>query len=157
MLKLVRDVVRNRLLSVLREQESLLYSPYMLLYYKGLPRARYYFDINASVDTKNMEKVDQLLKEIIRDVQENEVDEKELAALQRSFVVTRREVVNDYATAEWKKYLMGALRDGETLEDLAHYEEILYSITPADLKDACREYLDMERCGVLLMQGKESE
>lgn len=157
MLKLVRDVVRNRLLSVLREQESLLYSPYMLLYYKGLPRAGYYFDINASVDTKNMEKVDQLLKEIIRDVQENEVDEKELAALQRSFVVTRREVVNDYATAEWKKYLMGALRDGETLEDLARYEEILYSITPADLKEACREYLDMERCGVLLMQGKESE
>lgn len=67
MLKLVRDVVRNRLLSVLREQESLLYSPYMLLYYKGLPQAGYYFDINASVDTKNMEKVDQLLKEIIRD------------------------------------------------------------------------------------------
>ena len=90
-------------------------------------------------------------------MQENEVDEKELAALQRSFVVTRREVVNDYATAEWKKYLMGALRDGETLEDLARYEEILYSITPADLKEACREYLDMERCGVLLMQGKESE
>ena len=83
--------------------------------------------------------------------------QKELAALQRSFVVTRREVVNDYATAEWKKYLMGALRDGETLEDLARYEEILYSITPADLKDACREYLDMERCGVLLMQGEESE
>ena len=110
----------------------------MLLYYKGLPQAGYYFDINASVDTKNMEKVDQLLKEIIRDVQENEVKESELAALQRSFVVTRREVVNDYATAEWKKYLMGALRDGETLDDLARYEEILYSITPADLKDACR-------------------
>ena len=157
MLKLVRDVVRNRLLSVLREQESLLYSPYMLLYYKGLPQAGYYFDINASVDTKNMEKVDQLLKEIIRDVQENEVEENELAALQRSFVVTRREVVNDYATAEWKKYLMGALRDGETLDDLARYEEILYSITPADLKDACRKYLNMERCGVLLMQGKESK
>ena len=60
MLKLVRDVVRNRLLSVLREQESLLYSPYMLLYHKGLPRAGYYFDINASVDTKNMGKVDKL-------------------------------------------------------------------------------------------------
>ena len=129
----------------------------MFLYYKGLPQAGYYFDINASVDTKNMEKVDQLLKEIIRDVQENEVEESELAALQRSFVVTRREVVNDYATAEWKKYLMGALRDGETLDDLARYEEILYSITSADLKDACRKYLNMERCGVLLMQGKESK
>ena len=155
MLKLVRDVVRNRLLSVLREQESLLYSPYMLLYYRGLPWAGYYFDINASVDTKNMEKVEHLLKAIIQEVQEQEVDEKELAALQRSFVVTRREVVNDYATAEWKKYLTGALRDGETLEDLARYEEILYSITPADLKEACRKYLNVERCGVLLMQGEE--
>ena len=53
--------------------------------------------------------------------------------------------------------LMGALRDGETLDDLARYEEILYSITPADLKDARRKYLNMERCGVLLMQGKESK
>lgn len=154
MLKLVRDVVRNRLLSVLREQESLLYSPYMLLYYKGLPSAGYYFDINASVDTKNMEKVDKLLKEIIHDVQENEIDAEELAALQRSFVVTRREVVNDYATAEWKKYLTGALRDGETLDDLARYDEILYSITPADLKEACRRYLNMENSGLLLMQGE---
>lgn len=155
MLKLVRDVVRNRLLSILREQESLLYSPYMLLYYKGLPIAGYYFDINASVDTKNMEKVDKLLKEIIRDVQENEIDAEELAALQRSFVVTRREVVNDYATAEWKKYLTGALRDGETLDDLARYDEILYSITPADLMQACRKYLNMENSGLLMMQGED--
>lgn len=155
MLKLVRDVVRNRLLSILREQESLLYSPYMLLYYKGLPNAGYYFDINASVDTRNMEKVDKLLKEIIRDVQENEIDAEELAALQRSFVVTRREVVNDYATAEWKKYLTGALRDGETLDDLARYDEILYSITPADLKEACRKYLDLKCSGLLMMQGED--
>ena len=155
MLKLVRDVVRNRLLSVLREQESLLYSPYMLLYHKGLPRAGYYFDINASVDTKNMGKVDKLLKEIIRDVQENEIDAEELAALQRSFVVTRREVVNDYTTAEWKKYLTGALRDGETLDDLAQYDEILYSITPADLKEACCKYLNMENSGLLMMQGED--
>ena len=101
-----------------------------------------------------MEKVDKLLKEIIHDVQENEIDAEELAALQRSFVVARREVVNDYATAEWKKYLTGALRDGETLDDLARYDEILYSITPADLKEACRRYLNMENSGLLLMQGE---
>lgn len=68
--------------------------------------------------------------------------------------MTRREVVNDYATAEWKKYLTGALRDGETLDDLARYDEILYSITPADLKEACRRYLNMENSGLLLMQGE---
>ena len=75
--------------------------------------------------------------------------------MQRSFVVTRREVVNDYATAEWKKYLTGALRDGETLDDLARYDEILYSITPADLMQACRKYLNMENSGLLMMQGED--
>ena len=96
-----------------------------------------------------------MLKEIIRDVQENEIDAEELAALQRSFVVTRREVVNDYTTAELKKYLTGALRDGETLDDLAQYDEILYSITPADLKEACCKYLNMENSGLLMMQGED--
>lgn len=150
-LKLVRDVVRNRLLKTLREQESLVYSPYISLFYKGYPIPSYYFDINASVDSKNMEKIDRIIKEIIREVQENEVDAGELAALQRSFVVTRREVVNDYATAEWRKYLSGALRDGETLDELARYDEILYSITSADLKAACRKLFDPDKCVLLHM------
>lgn len=150
-LKLVRDVVRNRLLKTLREQESLVYSPYISLFYKGYPAPSYYFDINASADSKNMEKIDRILKEIIREVQEKEVDAKELAALQRSFVVTRREVVNEYATAEWRKYLSGALRDGETLDELACYDEILYSITPADLRAACRKWFDPGKCVLLHM------
>lgn len=150
-LKLVRDVVRNRLLKVLREQESLLYSPYISLFYKGAPEPTWYFDINASVDTRNTAKVDRLLKEILWEVGQKEIEADELAALQRSFVVTRREVVNDYATAEWKKYITGALRDGETLDDLARYEEILYSITPSDVKAACREYFGTDRYVLLHM------
>jgi len=51
--------------------------------------------------------------------------------------------------------LTGALRDGETLDDLAQYDEILYSITPADLKEACCKYLNMENSGLLMMQGED--
>ena len=150
-LKLVRDVVRNRLLSILREKESLLYSPYISLFYKGYPQPTYYFDINASVDTKYTAKVDKLLREIIRDIQEKPVTPEELSALQRSFIVTRRESINDYATAEWKKYLSGALKDGEDLDELARYEEILYSITPEDIRNACRQYFNLNNYVLLHM------
>lgn len=150
-LKLTRDMVRNRLIKILREEKSLLYSPYISLFYKGYPEPTYYFDINASVDIKNTAKVDKLLKEILREVQETPISSEELSSLQRSFIVTRRETLHDYATAEWKKYLSGALKDGENLEDLAHYDEILYSITPADIQKACRQYFNLNNYVLLHM------
>lgn len=36
-LKLMRDILQNRLLSVLREGENIVYSPYASLFYNGLP------------------------------------------------------------------------------------------------------------------------
>jgi len=52
-LKLMRDLIRNRLISVLREQKSLVYSPYISLMYEGIPQGTFYFDINASADNDN--------------------------------------------------------------------------------------------------------
>ena len=39
MLKLMRDVMQNRLLSILREKMNIVYSPYADLYYAGVPQA----------------------------------------------------------------------------------------------------------------------
>mgnify|MGYP002224133162 CR=1 FL=1 len=63
----MRDLIRNRLISVLREQKSLVYSPYISLMYEGIPQGIFYFDINASADNDNdnMPQIEQLLKEIL--------------------------------------------------------------------------------------------
>lgn len=81
----MRDLIRNRLISVLREQKSLVYSPYISLMYEGIPQGIFYFDINASADNDNMPQIEQLLKEILHQLKQQEVDNEELNTLKRSF------------------------------------------------------------------------
>lgn len=106
----MRDILQNRLLSVLREGENIVYSPYASLFYNGLPQQVFYFDLSASVDFKNTEKVENLIKQIIKELRTNKVDEDELEALKKSFLVTKRKVLSDEASAEWRTNLVNLLK-----------------------------------------------
>ena len=102
-LKLMRDLIRNRLISVLREQKSLVYSPYISLMYEGIPQG-----------------------------------------IKRSFLIAKREALNEESPSAWRAALVGLLKNGETISDFDHYEQCLDSITPAMLREAFRRYLDTE-------------
>ena len=143
-LKLMRDLIRNRLISVLREQKSLVYSPYISLMYEGIPQGIFYFDINASADNDNMPQIEQLLKEILHQLKQQEVDNEELNTLKRSFLIAKREALNEESPSAWRTALVGLLKNGETISDFDHYEQCLDSITPAMLREAFRRYLDTE-------------
>ena len=141
MLKLMRDVIRNRLISVLRERESLVYSPYISLFYEGIPWNTFYFDINASADNRNMEKIDRLLKEILQELKEKEVGVQELQTIKRSFLLAKRETLNEMSPAAWRTALVGLLKNGESLADFERYEQCLEQITPVDLRKAFEEWI----------------
>ena len=153
-LKLVRDVIQNRLIRILREEQSLVYSPYVMLFYKAYPKPIYYFDINASAQTGNLKKIEQVIEKIIRDIRRNTISEEELLSLKRSFEVTKKETLNESASIAWRKYIQEALQNGEKLEELERYSEILASITPEDLREASRNWLDIDRCVLLYLDGK---
>ena len=42
-MKLIRDVLQDRVLKVLRESENIVYSPYVDLSYNGIPQQKYHF------------------------------------------------------------------------------------------------------------------
>ena len=143
-LKLMQNLVRNRLLSVLREENALVYSPYISLYYNAVPDNIFYFDINASVDRTNTYLVHQYLNDIISDLQARKVSDKELGTLKQIFLVNKRNYLQNDATAGWKTYLVGQLKNGETMADLENYESILFSISPEDLRDAFRTLVNID-------------
>ena len=154
-LKLMRDVIRSRLISVLRERESLVYSPYISLVYDGIPWGIFYFDINASADNRNMPGIDVLLKDILQKLQREEVDLEELQTIKRSFRIAKREALNEEASATWRSTLVGLLKNGESLADFERYEECLDSITPAALREAFERYLDIENYILLYLSKKQ--
>ena len=143
-LKLMQNIIRGRLLSVLREENSLVYSPYISLFYNAVPDNIFYFDINASVDRRNTSLVHAYLDDIIRELQEKKVSVKELETLKQIFIVNKRNYLQNDATSDWKTYLVGQLKNGESLADLENYEEILASITPAEIRDAFRSLVNVD-------------
>lgn len=142
--KLMRDLMQQRMLSVLRERENIVYSPYCDLFYRGLPQRTYYFWLCYAVKNECAERSQELLREIVNDLQTKPVDAVELEKLKRSFCVTKRQQLSDVAPNEWRDCLTNLLKNGEELEDFDHYDTVLSSITPADIQKAFCDYIDID-------------
>lgn len=154
--KLMRDLLQQRLLSVLRKQMNIVYSPYSDLYYHGLPQRTYYFWLTIAVKNENSLQAQQAISRIISDLQQHPVSERELQKLKRSFIVTKRQQLNDTAPAEWKTVLCGLTRNSELLEDYDRYADILHDITPEEVRRAFVNYIDNEHY-LLMYQTKEEQ
>ncbi|MBR5532682.1 MAG: insulinase family protein [Bacteroidales bacterium] len=148
-LKLMRDILQDRFLKVFRERENIAYSPYVGLVYNGMPQQTFYFDFMASVDNHNMGYAEELISTIITSLKSTPVSEAELQAMKRSFIVTKRQVLNEQATADWKNNLVNILKSGESLADFDRYEEVLSEITPETIQQAFNDYLHPERAILL--------
>lgn len=149
MLKLMRDVMQNRLLSILREKMNIVYSPYADLYYAGVPQAKYNFWLEIALKNENRDKAIQALDGIIKELQTSRISEGELNKLKMSFLVTKRKSLSDDAPAEWKNILTTLLQNGESLEDFDNYSNSLKSITTEDIRKGFEEYVRPERVALL--------
>lgn len=151
--KLMRDLLQQRLLQVLRERENIVYSPYSDLAYHGLPQRVYYFWLTIAVKNENARRAQQALREIVTGLQENLVSTGELDKMKRSFVVTKYQQLNDMAPAEWKEVVCTLIRNGESADSFNNYDEILSQITPESIREAFRNYIDIDNC-ILMYKAK---
>ncbi len=140
-LKLMSFVMRNRVIADLREKRALVYSPYVVLNYEGLPRGYYYFDVASATENGNMKAVKEALDGVINDLRTNLVDESELEAIKRSCIINRRETLNPQSPSAWRTLLMSLVKNGESLEDFEQYESIIASITPEEIRDGFNSYI----------------
>lgn len=152
-LKLMRDVLQNRVLEILREREHIVYSPYVSLFYNGLPEQTCYLNLSLSVDPENTARTDTLVRQIIRSLQAEPIRADELASLKRSFRINKRQVLTPEASTEWRNILANLLKNGESLEDFENYDRILEQIGTEEIRRAFVRYLDADR-HVLLYIGR---
>jgi zinc protease len=96
------------------------------------------------VDRRNTALVHDYLNSIITELQEKKVSEKELETLKQIFIVNKRNYLQNDATSGWKTYLVGQLKNGESLTDLENYESILDTITPAEIRDAFKSLVNVD-------------
>lgn len=154
-MKLMRDVLQDRVLQVLRERENIVYSPYVDMYYSGIPQQKYHFMVTLSLKDENRKRAEELLKGMLDELKTQPVCTAELEKLKRSFLVTKDKILNDKAPAEWKTTLMSLVKNGESLSDFNDYSVCLGSITPEMVREMASSMLDWNRRIVVYKSQKQ--
>lgn len=151
-LKLMRDVIQQRLLSELRERLNIVYSPYADLYYEGLPQRKYYFWLTVAVKKENRAKAEDAMKALLAELRTTPISTAELEKMKMSFIVTKRKSLSDDAPTEWKTALTNLIRNGESIDDFNRYDEVLRCITPDDLREAFSQLVKDESLQLLIKE-----
>ena len=97
-----------------------------------------------------------LIKQIINELRTSKVSEEELETLKKSFWVTKRKVLSDEASAEWRTNLVNLLKNGESVADFERYEQCLNSISTVDIQKAFKHFTNPDKF-VLLYIGKHQK
>ncbi len=155
-LKIMSNLLRNHTITELREKRALVYSPYVMLQYEGKPRGYFYFDINSSAENDNMPQVHEAMMHVLDDLRNNPVDSTELENIKQSCIVARREALNPYASSMWRQIIGGLIKNGETLADFEEYDNIINTITPEEMRDAFKSYINPDLFVLLYMSDKKA-
>ena len=144
-LKLMRELLRSRLIERLRSEAGIIYSPYIYMEYRPHPEPFVWFRLETLVEQSNAPLACKLIEELVAELQTELVSPSELADIARTFLINKREALTDTDLPPWQDALLGLVRNGERIEDFAHYEQILRSITPEEVRSAFRSTLSSQR------------
>lgn len=153
--KLMRDIMQKRVLAVLREHLNIVYSPFVDAQYHGTPQDVCMFRLFIDVANSNYPVMLNEMKKIVEELRTQPVDNSELEKIKRSFIVTKRQALTDVAPAEWKRCLTELIKNGETVADYNNYDDILHGITPQDVLEGFRKYVDFNKLVVLVQKDEK--
>lgn len=156
-LKLVRDLIQQRLIDILREQHRLTYSPYVTMQQSGIPGLRYSFRICCATRPEHEQQAFRLLDSIAHSLRTDLVSAHELQTLKTSFLTTKAAVLHDAATAEWRDLLLRLVEQGIPIAEYAAYDSVLQSISPEEIRQACMRYLQAPHDVVMQPAAREGE
>lgn len=155
MFKLMRDIMQKRVLAVLREHLNIVYSPFVDAQYHGTPQDVCMFRLFIDVANSNYPVMLNEMKKIVEELRTQPVDNSELEKIKRSFIVTKRQALTDVAPAEWKRCLTELIKNGETVADYNNYDDILHGITPQNVLEGFKKYVDFNKLVVLVQKDEK--
>ena len=149
-MKLMRDLLQERVIDILREKLHIVYSPYVDLFYDGYPQQRAYLQLTIDAEKNNLEKVEQTLCNIVTQFQDTAVSTANLEKMKRSFLVAKQQALSNDTPIEWKNALTLLIKNDESIADFNHYESILQQITPQEIQQMFKQHIKLNKRIVLI-------
>lgn len=146
---IMRDLIQGRLLKKLREEMGMIYSPFVRVNYTSYPREMYAFQIEYSCDAEKADLLESVLFEELEQLAKTPVSQSEINKISQSFLVTKRNVLTPDNYSGWRKKLQEVYLEENDLDDYEIYKNCLRTVTPKDIQQAFKRYINNDRFTVI--------
>ncbi len=150
-LKITVSLIRELLLSKLREENGLVYSPYVSYEYRPVPIPFFAIHVNYTCAPENADKVEEIVVSTLKDMKVHPVSETLLASLKKSFINRKTLGLSSKNRSGWEQKIFQLLYDQESLENLADYDAVLKDLTVEDIRDFMQKNIRLDNYRKLSM------
>ncbi len=134
------DILENRLIDILRENESGVYTVNVGKSTTDVPYERFSFSIRFPCSPENVEKLTQLTYEEIRKIQAEGVTAEDLQKIREADLQNRKENLRE--NGYWLRSLRNYYEKGKDLKTFYEYEGLVRSVTSEDIQAVASDYID---------------
>ena len=144
------DILSNRLIDIIREEKSGVYTVRASGAGAKYPIPAYTFGISFPCGPENVEKLVAATLAEIENIKENGVSGQDVAKIKEAQKIDREE--NLKKNRFWLNQLRNAYYHGSGLQGLNAYDSLVENLTPDDIKQAANKYLSGEnKAKIVLM------
>ncbi len=150
MLKMLDEVISIKLIEVIREEMSGVYSPQIQMDYKQFPKSEYNMFIMFGCSPKNTEKLSKAVMKIIETLQKKGPSEVDLGKVKE--LLTRERETGLKTNKYWLSKIESIYFNNENFSSITNFTKNLANITKEDLKAAAQLYFKKDHYvrGVLI-------
>jgi len=133
------EILSNKLIKEIRENESGVYTINAYASIRKLPREKYYFGISFPCGPENARRLATNALKVHHDLMEQGPSDEDWQKVKKAWLVQHEQQMKE--NRYWIKYLADTDYYGFDPERALKFEEELNKITPEDIKRAARKYL----------------
>ena len=137
-LSALKDTLRIKLRELIREEKSGVYGVSVGASFSRVPYELANIQIAFTCDSKRKDELSSYVKQVIKDLQENEVEKKYLEAFSKKKVNTLEEIKK--SPSFWMNELKEYEYFKDKLEEINNYSSYYKNITSKDIKETANKY-----------------
>lgn len=133
------DILRNKILDIVREEKSGIYSPGVFSNVVKYPTSEYQIHVDFVCEPKRVDELVQTVNDIVQNMK-NDISDEDVKKIVEAQKIQYEKNLKD--NNYWLGYLYSTLTNNDNILNTLHYLDMVNSLTKEDMKSAAKNYFN---------------